>query len=647
MSPVARQPPRRHLTMRLSSAHVQGYRCVRDEAIDFGDLTALVGSGGVGKSAFLRAIDWCINELPADEADLHRDPEGDAAEAIVVTLTLDCLEAHDREVLGRYCVGDTTTIIRSWRPGEEAKLSGSAYFFPGFDAARKLKGAQRRRLYQDLHRREGTVRGFVQPMAKTVAEADEHMDRYERENPGECELRPASASHLFGFSGGPKLRECFEYVFVSADTDAPDAFGLGRSSPLSRLLANIGGLDVSTQEEIDRVQREAQEKLSDLFGSARNQALKQIADGITERVRDYVPAAAVELEEELKPPRPPEAEPVVKVVNDGGYPTDVGRQGHGLQRTLVIAVLQELADALTAEGSSGNEAPPAKSLMLAIEEPELYQHPLQARTLAVALRDLARAKGEGRAPQIAYSTHSEHFVRPALFEDLRIVSRNGSGASSVVATDPGAVQRALKVVGLVDQERQVRLTLASSLSQAVFAKGVVLCEGKTDAAMLEAVAAVDRPLEHDGIAVANCHGKSIIPIALAILAEFEIPTFVLFDADAQAKPRLEANGKLSDYAREKAIAAIAVKNEQLLALCGEPPAPWPVAEVREKSANFAGNSESDTGDIWPAFVQARDRVAGKLGISVKSAEAYRLAAEQAGDAPQFFVELLARVRALA
>jgi predicted ATP-dependent endonuclease of OLD family len=285
--------------------------------------------------------------------------------------------------------------------------------------------------------------------------------------------------------------------------------------------------------------------------------------------------------------------------------------------------------------------------MLAIEEPELYQHPLQARTLAVALRDLARADGEARAPQIAYSTHSEHFVRPTLFEDLRIVSRRESGASSVVATDPGAVQRALKAVGLVDQERQVRLTLASSLSQAVFAKGVVLCEGKTDAAMLEAVAAVDHPLEHDGIAVANCHGKSIIPIALAILAEFEIPTFVLFDADAQAKSRLEANDKLSDYAREKAIDSIATKNEQLLALCGELPAPWPAAEVREKSANFAGNSESDTGDIWPAFIQARDRVAGELGISVKSAEAYRLAAEQAGDAPQFFVELLTRVRALA
>lgn len=631
--------------MRLTSAHVQGYRCVKDEVIDFGDLTALVGSGGVGKSAFLRAIDWCVNGLPPDEADLHRDPEGRAAEAIVVTLTLDRLEPHDRDVLGRYAAAETTTIIRSWRPGEEAKFSSTAYFFPGFDGVRRAKGAQRRRLYQDLCGQG--VHGFVQPTAKTVAEVNEQMDRYERENPGECESRSAAADHLFGFGGGPKLRECFEYVFVSADTDAPDAFSLGRGSPLSRLLTNVGGLDISTQEEIELLQKETQAKLSEIFGSARNEALKQIADGITERVRDYVPAAAVELEEALKPPRPLEAEPIVKVINDGGYPTDVERQGHGLQRTLVIAVLQELADALAANGSSGPEPPPAKSLMLAIEEPELYQHPLQARTLAAALRDLARADSETRAPQIAYSTHSEHFVRPTLFEDLRIVSRDDSGASSVVATDPGAVQRALKAVGLVDQERQVRLTLASSLSQAVFAKAVVLCEGKTDAAMLEAVAAVDRPLEHDGIAVANCHGKSIIPIALAILAEFEIPTFVLFDADAQARSKLEASDKLDAHAREKAIASIATKNEQLLGLCGEPPAAWPAAEVREKSANFAGNSESDTGDIWPEFIRARDRVAGKLGISVKSAEAYRLAAEQAGDVPRFFGELLARVRALA
>jgi putative ATP-dependent endonuclease of the OLD family len=65
--------------------------------------------------------------------------------------------------------------------------------------------------------------------------------------------------------------------------------------------------------------------------------------------------------------------------------------------------------------------------MLAIEEPELYQHPLQARTLAAALRDLARVDSRTKTPQIAYSTHSEHFVHPTLFEDLRIVSSDQAG----------------------------------------------------------------------------------------------------------------------------------------------------------------------------------------------------------------------------
>jgi len=49
--------------------------------------------------------------------------------------------------------------------------------------------------------------------------------------------------------------------------------------------------------------------------------------------------------------------------------------GHGLQRSYLLALLQELA---------GSEAPNAPTLILGCEEPELYQHPPQARHLADA-----------------------------------------------------------------------------------------------------------------------------------------------------------------------------------------------------------------------------------------------------------------------
>lgn len=633
--------------MKLVKARIEGYRCVEDETIDLGTLTALVGSGGVGKSALLRAIDWCVNERPCEEADLYRDPEGDAANRIVVTLHFADIGESEAEALGRYSAGDQTTIARIWVPEETPVLSGSAYFYEPFDVVRAETGAKKTAAYKALFEREGEEKGYPTPRATRVADVDAHMAQFERENADTlCELRPPEATHLFGFTSGPKLRDCFDYVFVSADTDAPDALGEGRDSPLTQLLSNIGGVDEETQEKIDSIQVETQEKTSALYGDARAEALRSLEAGITDRVQGYVPDASVQVSEELVPPAPPKPRPKVQIVYGGGYPTDVERQGHGLQRTLVIAVLQVLAEAGRSGAAEGGAPSPQKSLMLAIEEPELYQHPLQARAVAAALLQLSASADNEASPQIAYSTHSEHFVKPALFEDLRVVRREGRGDTSVVAADPTFVGAALEKVGLADQETQVRNTLSVSLSQAVFAKRVVLCEGRTDSALLEALAALDRPFEQDGIAVAECHGKSIIPIALAILNGLGIPCFVLFDADRQVKEKLESSDKGTEVERDAQIAAIATKNRQLLELCGEEPEDWPERAVRTRCANFTGNIESDISEIWPELVIERDRIASELGLRPKSGEVYRRAPERAGEVPEYLQRLLSAIRAL-
>ena len=633
--------------MRLVKARVEGYRCVKDETIDLGSLTALVGSGGVGKSALLRAIDWCVNERPVEEEDLYRDPDGNAAERIVVTLHFADIGKTEGEALGRYAVGDQTTIARIWVPEEPPLLSGSAYFYEPFDAVRAEKGAKRTAAYKALFDAEGEEKGYPIPRATRVADVDAHMAQFERENADTlCVLRPPDATHLFGFTSGPKLRDCFDYVFVSADTDAPDALGEGRDSPLTQLLANIGGVDEETQQKIDSLQADTHEKTSALYGGARGEALRSIEQGITSRVQDYVPDASVQVTEELAPLAPPKPRPKVQIVHGGGFPTDVERQGHGLQRTLVIAVLQVLAEVGRSGGAEEGAPTPQKSLMLAIEEPELYQHPLQARAVAAALLQLS-AGAEGEAgPQIAYSTHSEHFVKPALFEDLRVVRRESGKDTSVVAADPKLVEAALEKVGLAEQETQVRNTLSVSLSQAVFAKRVVLCEGRTDSALIEALASLDRPFEQDGIAVAECHGKSIIPVALAILNGIGIPCFVLFDADRQVKERLEESKKGTQEERDAKIKSIATKNRQLLELCDEPPEDWPERNVRKRCANFTGNVESDISEIWPELVTERNRIASELGLKPKSGEVYRRAPESAGDIPDYFQRLLAAIRVM-
>jgi putative ATP-dependent endonuclease of the OLD family len=632
-------------SVRLVKARVEGYRCVQDETVGFGPLTALVGSGGVGKSALLRAIDWCVNERPCEEEDLYRDSDGNAAQRIVVTLHFRDIGDFEKQTLGSYAVGDQTTIARIWERNGSPVLSGSAYFYPPFDAVRAEKGAKKTAAYKALFEEEGEEKGYPTPRATNVTDVDAHMAQFERAHADDlCELRPPEATHLFGFTSGPRLRDCFDYVFVSADTDAPDAFGDGRDSPLTQLLRNIGGVDEETQAKIDKIQVDAQEEASALYGDARKDALNHLEEGITGRLQDYVPDASVHVTEEFVPPPPPKARPRVQIVHAGSYPTDVERQGHGLQRTLVIAVLQVLAESRFSGGSGEEVATPKKSLMLAIEEPELYQHPLQARAVATALLQLSAGEEENANPQIAYSTHSEHFVRPALFEDLRVVRRDTSVGTKVVAADASLVEEALEKVGLADQEVQVRNTLSVSLSQAVFAKRVVLCEGRTDAVLLEAVASMDRPFEQDGIAVAECHGKSIIPVALAILKGLEIPCFVLFDADRQVKEKLEQSEKGTKADRDAQISGIATKNRQLLELCDESPEDWPERDVRTRCSNFTGNVESDIPEVWPELAAARDSIAAELSLKPKSGEVYRRAPEAAGAIPPFFTQLLAAVR---
>lgn len=56
--------------MRISQVRVQGYRCIEDLTIDFDELTALIGTGGVGKSAFLRALEWFFDDTSLDQGPL-------------------------------------------------------------------------------------------------------------------------------------------------------------------------------------------------------------------------------------------------------------------------------------------------------------------------------------------------------------------------------------------------------------------------------------------------------------------------------------------------------------------------------------------------------------------------------------------------
>ncbi len=615
--------------MRVSSVHIQGYRCIADLDVTFGDLTAFVGSGGVGKSTILNALDWFFHGGDLAGRDLHRPAgAGEPVADLAVAVTFSDINDGDRVALGRYGAGETTTLTRTWSEGGKEKLSGNALVLPEFEHVREGEGAvELRRLYRELYDEKGEELDLPEP-AGNREQVERNMEIWERSHAGACELRPQDARHLGGFTGTPLLASRINYVLVGAVAGAPEALGGGRDSVLDRLLSAVEQLNTQARAAITTLQEKAQGEIESVVTQARGATLVSIGDGITKRIETYFPGAAIKLKDEVAPPRPPQISVRALVSDRGGHPIEADLQGHGLQRALVIALLHELAETVQPEVEAAGVD--SRSLVLAIEEPELYQHPLQARNLAASLEKLA-LEGTERSIQVAYSTHSPYFTRPALFRDLRLCRRDAQGGTNCVAADPHAVTKAITDAGFSGEiANRVEAALATSLREAIFAGSVLLCEGSTDTALLEGVAALQGGLDRDGVALVECGSKQAVVIAIGILDQLKIPYFALFDADTVNHDPEQAK-----------------VNRQLLELCGEQPEDWPERAVRTTSANYENTMESDLVALWPQFEQARQEVAYELGIrGEKKPRVYREAVARAGEPPEFLVDVLEAVRKL-
>ncbi len=197
-----------------------------------------------------------------------------------------------------------------------------------------------------------------------------------------------------------------------------------------------------------------------------------------------------------------------------GVETDVGRQGHGVQRALMVAVLQTMVGVEGGPVSSTHPVAPEipdlddaprgspPALLLCLEEPEIYQHPVRARHFARVLNRLAGEVGS----QVLLATRSPYFVLPSQFASLRRFSVD-QGAANVVRTSVEAISALCQA----DEERVLRCVekeVPRTFSEGFFADAVVLVEGDTDRLVIETFAErLERPLDARGVAVLAMEGK--------------------------------------------------------------------------------------------------------------------------------------------
>lgn len=623
--------------MKIQSVRIKNFRTLKDVTIPFDAVTTFIGPNGAGKSTVLRALDWYFNGKPGSltEKDCSF---GVTTENVEVQVTFTDLADRDREALGKYAPAGvkTFTAWKRWAPDGSEVLSANAKGFPEFNAIKAAGGAAAKKdLYASLR---SSRPDLVLPAATTGAAVDQAMTTWESSHTDLLVNVPeALQTNFFGFNSGGKMSGLFDFVLVTADLRASEESIDGKSSIIGRILER--SIDrAAADEEIAKIVEESRAKQQSVYEEKFKAQLKTITTQLNEVVSSYSPGRAVMVspaEVELKAPRT-----IFEVaVLDGKTETAVERQGHGFQRTLLISALQLLAQsgAASAEGV----------ICLAIEEPELYQHPIQAQTFAKVLRSLA--EDTGKRIQVTYATHSPYFLEARHFDQVRRLTRSSDETPVVTIHLATVTDVKAKLNGVLSAEtvdRQLDGLVTNQLAVALFAHRAFIVEGTTESSVFYGIS--DRTflgsLEAAGVSIVSVGGKASIPLAHAILTSIGIPVYALFDADSGFEARAKANGKTPekiDAERKTHVAG----NRSALKYFRRTEEDFPSAIVADEVAIFEDHLESFLSVNWTEWVTACQNVEAAAGISLaKNQLAYRTATLKAdGVVPEMLMQILAKV----
>lgn len=637
--------------MRLAKVRIRSYRCLKDLEVSLDDYTALIGPNGSGKSSVLYALDWFLNGGTLSEEDIHRVAGSQEATDIDVAVTFADLDTEDRRVLESYGRGTFAYFRRTWSSatGKE-KMIGNSKQGPGFATTRGLSPVTAlRTAYAELRTKF--------PDLADVSKKEEIYDeltRWENDPRNAAQLEDVhedDATHMFGFNGEHTLSRRVRLVLVPAATDIVSQVGnAGRGSALADLIGSL------MSEAVTAARSSWEERFADQIQLLTDEIKRGVADStasqadrVNERLKDLVPNAKIEFTADA---------PAWSLKGDGslntdvvidGMRNDVSRQGHGVQRAVMIAMLQALvprsepAGESQVSGATTEEAQARRterdafpSLIVCIEEPEIYQHPVRARNFARVLSKLA----ERGKTQVFVATHSPYFVTPEQFAALRCFALTG-GSSTIASTKLSDVAKAAdasetQVIRAVEKE------LPRTFSEGFFADAVVFVEGDTDRVIYEVIAdRMGQALDSVGIAVLAMSGKENMHIPFVILRELGIPAYIVADCDALGAARRHSADKAKEVNAEashkKATdALLGWLPVSTVAGIGELPFTYGETSVVARHFTLLHDDLESELEKWPSFVTALNGNRGALRN--KDVAAYRAAAMEASpdDMPEIF-----------
>ena len=614
--------------MLIQNVQVKNFRSILNESLPCDSLTALVGRNGSGKSSFLSALELFYDPIARVTPDDFY--AGDVTQDIEIAVTFSNLNAVAKDFFAPYIDNDNLLVVRvisDPQSGRSGTYHGIRRQHPDFAAIRSTAGAMpMRRKYNEFRETE-TYASL--PSVNSADGVRKELANWEAQNPEKCEpLR--DDGQFFGFTQVAQgyLGRYTKFIHIPAVRDALDDAIEKRGSSVTEIMDLVVRSALAERDDVEEFKQRTQHEYRKIMDPKKLTELDDLAHDLSRTLQSYVPDTKVLLQwSELSEISIPMPQAEVRLMEDE-YESKVERTGHGLQRAFIITMLQLLNAVRYVDSAPEDETPEENktearvssiqlpSLVLAIEEPELYQHPSRQRHLASVFLNLARGTIPGVAEntQVIYTTHSPLFVGLDRFDQIRVLRKVPQGDSrpritQVKKADMAAVANELwdatdgKGEKFTADSLRPRLQslMTPWMGEGFFADVVVLVEGEDDrAAILGVAVARDVELDSRGISIIPCFGKSNIDRPLVIFRQLGISVYTIWDGDHgsnDAKPE---------------------DNRYLLRLLGKPEQDWPHF-VRDSSACFKVDLEKTLQDEIgsKSFVKWLSEAQKQLGIDKK------------------------------
>ncbi len=571
--------------MLLKTAEIEGYRSLREVTVPFEGLTTCIGPNGSGKSSLLGALEVFFDPVAAVDPRDYWCGKGEPVEEIAIRLTFCDLTDDEGDRFRPYLSDDgRLTVERRFEQGGTARYLGWRKAISEFTTIRMLASAHRDK-FNDV-----VDSGEFDELERATSKEDAlaKMRAWETAHPDRCEILKVE------FEGIETLLDNVNFISVKAFENPADHVEAQGKGAIGKLLAKMVD-HRAVQGELEDFAREATERSQDLLRKA-SDGFQPFADAMRNQLRQFAPGFNVKVD--WTPPTLQGAKPRLEVTIEAedGLERPLAYQGHGVQRALMYA-------ALTAQIEADTDLQRDR-VLLVIEEPEAFQHPLSCRVLSATLRELSE-----RHYQVIYSTHSPLFIHPTLVGGLRIFrreDRTGDGARThVESLDEESLlkewQRVFEVGEATTTSVRTRLEqhLSAQVLEGLFARVCILVEGQEDEAVVRA-AALSGSLDLDsaGIGVVQTQGKEAMPNVSTFLSLAGVEVYPIFDLDRQKKERDQKRQAERQIMRSLDIDAEPVPG------VGERYAAW--------EQNLTMQLEAELGDVYQ---QALDQAAGTHGYA--------------------------------